>query len=81
MTLPASCKTLLTNMGCSSVYETNLFLHPKKFPHMFCSAEKKIVISGAIKTGSGGKFHLTEKMLQLWPPGFCSFLSDSFQDM
>lgn len=46
----------------------------KKVPHLFCSAS-------AIKTGSGGKFHLTEKMLQLWPPEFCSFLSDSFQDM
>lgn len=59
------------------------YIQKKKKFHI-CSAlqeKQNIVITSAIKTGSGGRFHLTEKMVQLWPPGFCSFLSDSFQDM
>lgn len=40
------CISLLANLGFSSVYETNLFLHQKKkrVSHLFCSAGKTKII-------------------------------------
>lgn len=46
------------------------FYIQRKVPHLFCSGGKKI--TNAIKTGSGGKFHLTEKCCSCGPLDFAA---------
>lgn len=41
--------------------------------------KKNPALISDIKPDSRGKFHLSEKMLWLWTPGFCSFPAGSLQ--
>lgn len=66
--------SLCISLGCSSVYETNLFLHPKKkLPHVFCSGGKKIQSSlMPLKQAPGGNFVWLIKCCNCGPLDFAA---------
>lgn len=79
------CASLLTDLlGYSSIFETNLLVYANKYFYICSSQEikkkkKNPALISDIKPDSRGKFHLSEKILWLWTPGFCSFPAGSLQ--